>query len=442
MILPVPIIKDPTIKLKAVYHQYIICVLTYSLSCLCELATEVFWLSCQLFLLVKERIYIEAIANSMRFLVIFLGLFCLPITAHNSMFILALPQIVHGVALLFLYLIFFRRRLSQSPLQSGELSLTCLSDLAPSLSDGFDAKSLHLCKEFYAQNVLKQFLTEGERYLISGLHLLSYSQQAIYDLVSNLASIPLRIIFTPMDESCHLVFSQSLMRGISPLNHDKERLRAVFRLYQVAMRASFLVSIVGVVFAQGYSKPFMILYTGIPEGVSLLRMLSVHVLVCGLNGPTEAFMHAAMSPKEIARFNWVMLGFSMLFLSLSIGLSRVIGFDGFVLANLVNIGARFWYALQYLREFIYKADRRGTENYLPDGNSVLLAMAPSKLLVIHLTIVLLVTTISQSVFCFHNKPCFLYHCGIIGVPSVLLTLFLLYREEKPLLQLLLRRRIN
>jgi oligosaccharide translocation protein RFT1 len=45
---------------------------------------------------------------------------------------------------------------------------------------------------FQGQGVLKQVLTEGERYVMTVLNLLSLSEQGIYDVVSNLGSLAAR----------------------------------------------------------------------------------------------------------------------------------------------------------------------------------------------------------------------------------------------------------
>ena len=45
---------------------------------------------------------------------------------------------------------------------------------------------------FLGQGVLKQVLTEGERYVMTVLSLLSLAEQGIYDVVSNLGSLAAR----------------------------------------------------------------------------------------------------------------------------------------------------------------------------------------------------------------------------------------------------------
>ncbi len=47
---------------------------------------------------------------------------------------------------------------------------------------------------FLGQGVLKQVLTEGERYVMTVLSLLSLAEQGIYDVVSNLGSLAARCV--------------------------------------------------------------------------------------------------------------------------------------------------------------------------------------------------------------------------------------------------------
>lgn len=65
------------------------------------------------------------------------------------------------------------------------------------------------------QGVLKQVLTEGERYVMTLFAVLSFHEQGVYDVVNNLGSLAARFLFRPIEDSCYFYFSQSVKREVS-----------------------------------------------------------------------------------------------------------------------------------------------------------------------------------------------------------------------------------
>ena len=66
--------------------------------------------------------------------------------------------------------------------------------------------------------MLKQLLTEGERYLMTAFHLLEFAEQGLYDVVSNLGSLAARFLFQPVEENAYVYFSRTVQRGkVRPL---------------------------------------------------------------------------------------------------------------------------------------------------------------------------------------------------------------------------------
>ena len=66
---------------------------------------------------------------------------------------------------------------------------------------------------FFKQSFLKQLLTEGERYVMTFLSVLSFGDQGVYDIVNNLGSMVARFLFLPIEESFYVFFSKVLRRG-------------------------------------------------------------------------------------------------------------------------------------------------------------------------------------------------------------------------------------
>lgn len=67
---------------------------------------------------------------------------------------------------------------------------------------------------FAKQGVLKQVLTEGEKYVMSVSPVLSFSEQATYDIVNNMGSMAARFIFRPIEDSSYFYFTQTIARDV------------------------------------------------------------------------------------------------------------------------------------------------------------------------------------------------------------------------------------
>lgn len=68
---------------------------------------------------------------------------------------------------------------------------------------------------FAKQGVLKQVLTEGEKYVMSLSPVLSFSEQATYDIVNNMGSLAARFIFRPIEDSSYFYFTQTIARDVA-----------------------------------------------------------------------------------------------------------------------------------------------------------------------------------------------------------------------------------
>jgi oligosaccharide translocation protein RFT1 len=77
---------------------------------------------------------------------------------------------------------------------------------------------------FFKQTVLKQLLTEGERYAMTIFNILSFGDQGMYDIVSNLGSLVARFVFFPIEDSGYLFFTQSFTRGVPIKEQNKVHL--------------------------------------------------------------------------------------------------------------------------------------------------------------------------------------------------------------------------
>lgn len=78
----------------------------------------------------------------------------------------------------------------------------------------FNSELQTLTVSFAKQSALKQVLTEGEKYVMSVSPVLTFSEQAIYDVVNNMGSLAARFIFRPIEDSSYFYFTQTITRDI------------------------------------------------------------------------------------------------------------------------------------------------------------------------------------------------------------------------------------
>ncbi|XP_037936377.1 protein RFT1 homolog [Teleopsis dalmanni] len=210
-----------------------------------------------------------------------------------------------------------------------------------------------LTLSFVKQGVLKQILTEGEKYVMSMSPVLSFSEQATYDVVNNLGSLAARFIFRPIEESSYFYFTQSISRDIKLHKQDKHK---IFQVGQVLNNLSLAVTSIGLLaltFGQSYSRTVLLIYGGadfvkggLPENLLQWHCLAIWFLA--VNGITEGYMFATNTSKDIDKYNYLMAIFSISFLVLSYILTTIFGPVGFIFANCINMLSRISYSTHFI----------------------------------------------------------------------------------------------
>lgn len=214
-----------------------------------------------------------------------------------------------------------------------------------------DARLCVLTGSFVRQCAVKQVLTEGERYVMSVLPLMTFAQQATYDIVNNLGSMAARFVFRPIEDGAYFYFTQTLVRG-----DEVKADGAVGEAAIVLRRLLRLVSSVGLVvlvFGQAYSGVLLRLYGGAALTTDslpahLLRCHCLAVLLLAVNGVTEAYAFATMPAAAIDAYNRLLVLFSAGFLLASAALVWPLGPAGFVAANCLNMTARITHSLRVI----------------------------------------------------------------------------------------------
>ena len=204
----------------------------------------------------------------------------------------------------------------------------------------FEEEVVATSKALVVISILKFFLSEGEKLTITYLDI-DKKEQGIYALVSNLGSIVCRLVFLPIEEITHNLFTKDLQR-----EEAIEAIRWVFGLM-------WTVGLLGVCYGIHFSDLCIQLLYGsdwasIGTG-STLAVYSVYICVMAINGISEAIVFAKATQKELYLKQYWMLLLSLAFLGLTYLLSNL-GAQGMIYSNIVVMSLRIALSWKYLHE--------------------------------------------------------------------------------------------
>ncbi|KAM8721517.1 hypothetical protein ACLKA7_007405 [Drosophila subpalustris] len=364
--------------------QYVFACYAVALSCVLELLAESAVFVSQVFCFVKLKIVLNTLHILVRS-IIFLWI----VTGDRSVAILAfaIAQLASAFTIVLGQYGFFHyyiRRFNDFKLQqqqqgrksktvpetsSWERSLfenmddfpfTKLSELLPGVisrsGDGFFNRELQtLTLSFVKQGVLKQILTEGEKYVMSVSPVLSFGEQATYDVVNNLGSMAARFIFRPIEDSAYFYFTQTIARDTRLAKQPPERVRQASSVLHNLLLGVSSIGLIAFTFGQSYSHTLLLLYGGedfvaggLPQQLLQWHCLAIYLL--SVNGISEGYMFATNTSRDIDKYNYLMAIFSISFLVLSYILTGIFGPVGFIFANCINMLGRILYSTWYIRQ--------------------------------------------------------------------------------------------
>ncbi|KAM4650636.1 man(5)GlcNAc(2)-PP-dolichol translocation protein RFT1 [Discoglossus pictus] len=390
-------------------------VLAFGLSAVVELLAEPFWVLAQAHLFVRLKVVSESLAIILRccFTVV-LVLFC----PHWGLVIFSLAQLLYTAMLSLCYILYFTRFLGSQEADKKSFPLRRMADFLPrwSTSKPFvDGAQAWLAWSFFKQSFLKQILTEGERYVMTFLNVLSFGDQGVYDIVNNLGSLVARFIFLPIEESFYVFFAKVLERGKDVRSQRKDEISTASEVLESLLKLVTVIGLIIVAFGYAYSQLALDIYGGPMlsggSGPVLLRCYCLYVLLLAINGVTECFTFASMSKEEVDRYNYVMLALSLTFLGLSYYMTLWLGSVGFILANCFSMGLRIAHSLLYIRRYY-----RGSP-YQP-----LTGLLPSPALLCMLGLSAAITAYSEVILCCDRGWLFRLGHILVGGICLLVTL--------------------
>jgi len=197
-----------------------------------------------------------------------------------------------------------------------------------------------------AQTVFKLVLAEGEKMvmMIIGLH---SNDQAVYAIVFNLGSLVARFVFQPVEESAFAIFGK--LNSMNSLSESHNLLRILCKWMSI-------IGLVFVAFGPHFSHFLLRILYGIKwsdgtEAPVALGMYCYYVLILGINGITEAFVHATGDDAVLRHFNLWLCFFSIVYLA-SAAVLLQFRIQGLIVANCINMVVRIVYNMFYISKHV------------------------------------------------------------------------------------------
>jgi len=411
--------------------DYQLTVYVVGISCVIESFMEPVYLFSQAFLYVRFRLCVDCIMLVARIGILVVIVLYYPAHTIKSF---AYGQATGSTILLVAYWAYFwyqfrqkamlvkNRELHQNnPLLA--LPFSSLKDFLPRKLEGqafIGTEMTFLTWGFFKQGILKQLLTEGERYIMTIFSVLTFAEQGLYDVVNNLGSMAARFLFMPIEESSYFYFAQMTNRQLPIEQQPRKEIEQVSSVLRRLLRSLSLLGLIIAVFGFSYSHLLLRLYGGSAltdgSGPLLLRAHCLCIWFLAINGVTEAYVLAAMTSEQLDTYNRLMVVLSITFLSSAWLLSSLLGSVGFILANIINMSLRIMHSARYINGQYRKL------NLNPLGGVI-----PFKLELVALVLAFVVTAISSWMV---YPTSAILHVGIGAVSGLLVLATIIFTDPE------------
>ncbi|PRT53149.1 Oligosaccharide translocation protein RFT1 [Wickerhamiella sorbophila] len=377
----------------------IVSAVMYGAASIFELAAEPCFLINQLQMNLRARAQVEALSAVSRTLVTFL----LIVGAHSpAVFAFASGQLTYAVV----YCIAFYLQ-SLSEFREGTFKMYLCKVWAPIGNDKayLDTQISKRALGMGAQTMLKYFLTESDRLLVSLM--ISLEQQGIYALASNYGSLLARLVLFPVEEALRALFSKSLpQKGCSEDNENTsksptptikiEPISPSFQLHtvngskteeeekeetnEVNLAVLVLTTVLRVYLYIGLAAwalgphvaPYLLSLLvssrwAASDASKVLAAYMMYIPFLALNGALEAFVQSTASLKVLRKQSSAMVFIAIAFVVVSYIFMLVmnLGAVGLVWAQVVTMSLRILWAIWYARD--YFANETQVGQWIPNA---------------------------------------------------------------------------
>ncbi|KAF9018130.1 Rft-1-domain-containing protein [Hymenopellis radicata] len=307
-------------------------VLLYVVGALIELMKEPMHNAIMAGLQTKIRLRAEGAAVIGKSILTFLVMFYDPHKddprKHRALVAFALGQVFYSVCVLVIYLYHFG--ISSLVPRFPKANSNFLQGKYPPF---FDPQLLKLSATVTSQSLVKHFLTEGDKFILSWFSPLE--DQGGYAIALNYGSLVARILLQPLEETSRSLFSQLLSKN--DLVTAATRLTS---LLAIQIPISLLLPTFGppyIGLASQILLPPKYLATSAPRVLSAWLW---YIPFLALNGQLEAFLASAADTSELNGQSTWMAIFSVLYTGSAVLAYKLqLGDTSLVYANVLNLGA-------------------------------------------------------------------------------------------------------
>ncbi|KAF9783385.1 Rft-1-domain-containing protein [Thelephora terrestris] len=328
-------------------------VAVYAIAAILELLSEPLYIRAQNELRLNVRVRAEGVAVVSKSVVAFLVLALA--SGEWALVAFAAGQATYGLSLLVVFLGVYKGDINYVPKR-------VQTELHDNLTTSyFDTDLLNLSIAMTGQSVVKHFLTEGDKFLVSRLSPLE--DQGGYAIASNYGSLVARIIFQPIEETSRLYFSKSLSssspkkpekKGEDGVNSGSEQIASKVLSSLLLLFAHLLLLLVT------FGPPYLSIATTLllpprfqnTSAPSILRSYVFYIPMMAFNGVLEAFFASTSTPSELKHQSRWMMVFSIVFVFAAYLLNQLgFGDSGLVYANVLNLFLRVVYCWSFARGY-------------------------------------------------------------------------------------------
>ncbi|RDB21551.1 Oligosaccharide translocation protein RFT1 [Hypsizygus marmoreus] len=336
----------------------------YALAALLELLSEPMHNLAMAELRTGVRVKAEGLGITVKTIVTFLVLLYDMRSGGHTLALLAFAagQLAYGAAVLFIYVAYYgvQSTWPKRPPQTQDKP-----------THYFDPEILRLSLTMTSQSLVKHFLTEGDKLILSWFSPLQ--DQGGYAIAVNYGSLIARIVFQPIEEASRVFFSKVLGNLSPETTEDPKATTTKFAsLQQAAVTLTSLLSIYSafslilLVFGTVYIPivlqillPRQYLLTSAPK---VLSAWVWYIPVLAFNGALEAFLSSVATLHDLNNQSRWMAGFSVIYILAAVTLSRFhVGDASLVYANVLNLTLRIIYCTHFITSFF---TRRGARHVL------------------------------------------------------------------------------
>ncbi|KDR74152.1 hypothetical protein GALMADRAFT_227845 [Galerina marginata CBS 339.88] len=345
----------------------------YALAAVTELLSEPLYNVAMVELKTGIRVRAEGLGITAKSITTFLILFYDSMRGTGDLALLAFAfgQLVYGIVMFATYVVYLGGNYLR-PKRPSSSGTTWLSYV--------DRDELQLSFTMTLQSLVKHFLTEGDKMILSWFSPLH--DQGGYAIAVNYGSLIARIIFQPIEESLRVFFSRTVNTNTAASQNSKSSkskskaskpptssppasqplLQAASTLRSLLVTQTSL-SLILVIFGSAYLPillplllPRQYLSTSAP---SVLAAWVWYIPVLAVNGGLEAFLSSVASPQELNSQSRWMIGFSLVYIVSAVLFYRTgLGDASLVYANIINLSVRIAYALRYTARFFDRSQDR------------------------------------------------------------------------------------